>query len=106
MKNVKLILLVTTTMLLFGMGTVSAQVNSVMVSGNIDRGKPFSISVVHPDYKDTVNKYNGNDKKFHVALKEELDKWLLLGYEVVESNIVSNAGTASYLIIYFLVKKD
>lgn len=104
MKNVKLMLLAVIAMLLLGMVNVSAQVSSVMVSGHVE-GKSFSISVIHPNYEDIEKKYNGKEKSFHVALKEELDKWLQQGYEIIDSSTATYVHY-SYIIIYVLTKKD
>lgn len=104
MKNLKLMLLSVTALLFLGMGAVNAQTSSVMVSGYVE-GKPFSVSVVHPDYEKTEKKYDGKDKDFHVVLKEELDKWLRQGYEIIDSSTASGPS-AVYRVTYVLTKKD
>lgn len=104
MKNAKLILLV--MLILFGIGNVKAQeqVKSVLVSGFVNSEKEFSISVVNDQNVKSKDEYKSNDKDFSVVLKKELDKWLSLGYEVVDSSIASTSDSI-YRIVYFLTKK-
>ncbi len=104
MKNAKLILLV--MLILFGIGNVKAQeqVKSVLVSGFVNSEKEFSISVVNDQNVKSKDEYKSNDKDFSVVLKKELDKWLSLGYEVVDSSIASTSDSV-YRIVYFLTKK-
>ena len=105
MKKLKLALIATVVLLFLGMGSANAQVKSVMISGHlwaVDR--EFSITTITPNYEKQENKYK-RDKDFQITLKEEIDKWLLQGYEINSSSIASGSNV-NYQIIYVLTKKE
>lgn len=104
MKNIKLIVLTTMTMLFLGIGNVNAQ-QSVLIKGTL-YAKYTKIITVLPDYQ-VIESEIGNvgEKEFLVSLKKELDKWISEGYIVTESTVASHDQTI-YSKFYTLIKKD
>jgi hypothetical protein len=92
-------------MLLFlATSNTNAQVKSVMIEGFYYGD--YSILTINPNNEKVENEYKyKKDKDFHITLKEELDKWLLQGYDIIDSSIASTSAGA-YKIIYILVKKE
>ncbi len=105
MKNVKLVVLATMTMLFLGMGDVSAQeskIQSVIISVCV-KGSKYTIEVVNPDYSVELKEYTTKDN-VHVTLKQEIDKWLEEGYQIMESN--SNYLSGGFPVSGYILVKE
>lgn len=92
------------TMLFLGMSCGYAQEKStVLIKAKVYESS-YSINTVKPDY--TIYKLEGKskDENGYVALKRELDKWILEGYVLVNST-VSSSVSALNDIIYILIKE-
>ncbi len=103
MKNVKLILLAVTAILFLGMGNVRAQEKStVLIKAYIVGEYAYVINTVKPDYTSYELKSKTKDENALVALKKELDKWILEGYILMNSTVsrsLSNANETIYILI-------
>lgn len=105
MKNVKLILVAVTAMLLFGMGSASAQEKStVLIKARVIGEYGYVINTVKPDYTTYELKNQTKDENALVALKRELDKWISEGYIPVNST-VSGSFSPTNETIYILIKE-
>lgn len=108
MKNIKVLLLATMTMLFLGVGNSYTQ-ETTIVSGFVysPTNIEFSISVVDSKYeKKEVKYYKSDGKDFLITLKQELDGWLSKGYEIIDSNSASTTTTSNYRVTYILIKKQ
>lgn len=106
MKDVKLILVAVMAMLFFGIGNVNAQEKStVLIKARVIGEYAYVINTVKPDYTTYELKNQTKDENALVALKRELDKWILEGYTLVNS-VLSNSYSNINEIIYFLVKEE
>ena len=92
------------TMLFLGMSCGYAQEKStVLIKVQID-GAGYSINTVKPDYTTYELKGKTKNENALVALKQELDKWILDGYTQVNSSASSSANVANE-ILYILIKE-
>ncbi len=105
MKKVKLILVATIAILFLGISNVNAQEKSTVLIQASVNGRAYIINTVKPDYTTYELKNQTKDENALVALKRELDKWILEGYTLVNS-VLSNSYSNINEIIYFLVKEE
>jgi hypothetical protein len=103
MKDLKMITFVM-TMLFLGMSCTYAQEKSTVLIKVRVCESMYSINTVKPDYTTYKLEGKGKDENGYVALKRELDKWILEGYVLVNST-VSSSLTSLNDIIYVLIKE-
>lgn len=105
MKKVRLILVAVVAILFLGMGNVSAQEKStVLIKVHVINEYAYVINTVKPDSTTYELKNKTKDENALVALKRELDKWVLEGYILVNSTVLRSLGTTNE-IIYILIKE-
>lgn len=105
MRKLRLMLAATIVALFFGVGNASAQEKSTVLIQASVNGRAYIINTVKPDYTTYELKNQTKDENALVALKRELDKWILEGYTLVNS-VLSNSYSNINEIIYFLVKEE
>lgn len=105
MRNLKMITIVM-TMLFLGMSGLYAQEKStVLIKVQIFGEHNYFINVAKPDYTTYILENKTKDENGLVALKKELDKWILEGYVLINSTTVSNSGSSPNETIYLLMKE-
>lgn len=81
MKNVRLMLLTVTAMLLLGMGTVNAQEASTVMITTSTYGKKITLEVVDESNNTVIEEFKmTKEKSDRTYLKIEMDKWIKKGY--------------------------
>lgn len=65
----------------------------------------FTIKVVNSEYEETENTFKYKDSSFFVLLKKELDRWINLGYQIVDSS-TSGETSQNFEVIYVLLKDE
>lgn len=106
MKNVKLIMVVVTTMLFLGLSRVNAQGKSVMIRAEF-QSNLYNIMVVSPNSQVVENKAKKiTQAEFLIVLKQEIDKWLAEGYKIAQSYGYSLGTTGMMYEIIILTKEE
>ena len=107
MKNVKLVVLATMTMLFLGMGNVSAQENQsktvvIRVIESMFRGKS-SIVTIDPEGKTNITELKNGLDEFSentVLIQKELEKWKKEGFKI---DGVSNSGWGDVMMVTTII---
>lgn len=94
------------TMLFLGMSCLHAQEKStVLIKAYVYGSSSYVINTVKPDYTTYELKSKTKNDNALVALKQELDKWILEGYVLINSTSVSSTGSSPNETIYLLMKE-
>lgn len=95
-------------LLFLGMSDSYAQEKStkstVLIKVQVIGESGYIIKTVNPDNTIHESKSKNKDESSLIALKKELDKWVLEGYSLVNSTL-SSSFTNVNEIIYYLVKE-
>jgi len=105
MKNIKLVVLTTMTMLFLGMGNVNAQEKtSVIINCRLYYNGNCVFETIKPDYSVEKKETSKNQGDFHVLMKQEMDIWISQGYELVD---LSNTPLGTYeRTLLVLIKEE
>jgi hypothetical protein len=112
MTKIKLVLLTMCSVLFLGVGNGYAQSSSVVITVTLELRK-ISVQVIDAENKITRQEFkNSEETPPQLYLKQEMDKWILAGYNVTDSygfGVSSQAGATAvhqYIETVILTKKD
>jgi hypothetical protein len=109
MKNVKLFLSTVVVFLMIGTtSVVNAQQKQSVIISEVFSPNGVSIEIIKPNYSIEQQDYKRKEVNATVLLKKELDKWIVQGFEIKESNqksTISNGMTHDSKISYILIKE-